>query len=88
MNLNSSLKNDHAGFATIIGITRIDKLVKFSSQKTLFQVWTVIVGRKRPMTKRRVASVFALPFVVPIWLLGYTLCLAAEKKVTRQIKKI
>ncbi|MGD0072627.1 MAG: hypothetical protein ABSB71_13830 [Candidatus Bathyarchaeia archaeon] len=40
------------------------------------------------MSKRnRVASLFVLPFAVFIWVIGWTMSLAGEEKVTRQNKK-
>jgi hypothetical protein len=41
------------------------------------------------MPKRnKVASLLVLPFAVLAWLIGWTMCLAGEKKVTRQNKNL
>jgi hypothetical protein len=62
---------------------RHDKLAKYTSQQTLFQ----FSPQLEAMPKRnRVVSLFVLPFAVFIWLIGWTICLAGEKKVTKQNK--
>jgi hypothetical protein len=71
-------------FTNIIGI---DKLVNCPSQKTLFQVCAVITRQEeRDMTKRKIATMLVLPFVIFLGLIGWLMCLAGEKKVTHKTK--
>jgi hypothetical protein len=83
----SKVKGLNVSSAFLTRVIGIDKLVKCISQQHLFPVWLHSpIGCAMPKRIRAVTFVM-LPFAVFAWVIGWTMCLAGEKKVTRQNKK-
>jgi hypothetical protein len=61
----------------MMNATGLDKFAKYTSQQTLFQV---VLQSVAMLKRNKVASLFVLPFAVFIWVIGWAMCLAGEKK--------